>query len=236
MEQTLRAGDLLYMPRGYIHQAYNSGNEHSLHVTISTGMQFSWYDFFEKSLPAALHHASADNLDLRHSLPRDFCRHLGVMHSDNEGDPTREELFTEIINKAKTIVDYLPVDAAADQFARKFLQERLPPQIPPSLCNQAEECYKSVQNTVQKDLPDISKDDDVERIESTLLTPMQGKLVRLVHPDCIRLVLDNESSGNEHLATVYHCVRNSKRYHEDEEGSVMIPVAAGKSLSSCNKV
>jgi Uncharacterized conserved protein len=47
---TLEPGDLLYLPRGYIHQASTVANEHSLHVTISVYQKTAWIDLLEKVL------------------------------------------------------------------------------------------------------------------------------------------------------------------------------------------
>lgn len=38
----LEPGDLLYMPRGAIHQAMALEDEHSLHITLSTHQQNTW--------------------------------------------------------------------------------------------------------------------------------------------------------------------------------------------------
>jgi len=48
MEVTLKAGDFLYFPRGFIHQAVTVEGEHSLHVTLSACQKHSWGDLFEK--------------------------------------------------------------------------------------------------------------------------------------------------------------------------------------------
>lgn len=47
MEVTLTPGDLLYFPRGYIHQA-NATDTHSLHLTISVYQKNAWIDLLEK--------------------------------------------------------------------------------------------------------------------------------------------------------------------------------------------
>lgn len=48
LDVILRAGDFLYMPRGYIHQADTLYTEtHSLHLTFSTYQQNSIYDFLQ---------------------------------------------------------------------------------------------------------------------------------------------------------------------------------------------
>ena len=39
------AGDLLYLPRGTIHQAEALRGDHSLHLTISANQRNTWLDF-----------------------------------------------------------------------------------------------------------------------------------------------------------------------------------------------
>ena len=44
----LQEGDFLYFPRGFVHQARSlEGDQHSLHVTISTYQNNAWIDFLE---------------------------------------------------------------------------------------------------------------------------------------------------------------------------------------------
>lgn len=45
---TLEPGDLLYFPRGYIHQANACDDVHSLHITVSCYQKNSWGDFLAK--------------------------------------------------------------------------------------------------------------------------------------------------------------------------------------------
>jgi len=44
MEVTLDVGDVLFLPRGTIHQATAQRDTHSCHVTISTYHHYSWGD------------------------------------------------------------------------------------------------------------------------------------------------------------------------------------------------
>lgn len=48
LEVTLKPGDLLYFPRGIIHQARCVPGKYSLHMTVSCYQRNSWADFFEK--------------------------------------------------------------------------------------------------------------------------------------------------------------------------------------------
>lgn len=48
LDAILEPGDLLYMPRGFIHQACAQDDLHSLHITISSTQRNTWGDLFEK--------------------------------------------------------------------------------------------------------------------------------------------------------------------------------------------
>merc|ERR1712096_521186 len=82
IEVDLEPGDMIYMPRGTIHQGNCLSEEHSLHITISTYQMNSWTDLLEKLLPAALTAASQEDLQFRQGLPRDFLLNMGVAQED----------------------------------------------------------------------------------------------------------------------------------------------------------
>lgn len=46
-DAVLAPGDLLYFPRGFIHQAQAVPDSHSLHITISTYQKNTWADALE---------------------------------------------------------------------------------------------------------------------------------------------------------------------------------------------
>ncbi len=72
-EITMRAGDILYMPRGVPHEAYTT-DKSSMHITI--GIQsIQWIDFITKLLL----NLSQKHIELRKSLP------IGFLNLDNEG-------------------------------------------------------------------------------------------------------------------------------------------------------
>lgn len=93
LDVVLGPGDLLYMPRGWIHQACTlpTSREHSLHLTVSAMQQWAWIDFLELLVPEALEAAASSetSTSLREGLPRRFLDYMGAIH-DQPGDP--EEL------------------------------------------------------------------------------------------------------------------------------------------------
>ena len=59
-ECELKPGDVMYFPRGLVHQAVTESGEaeaeggdnaHSLHLTFSTYQRMTWYDIVERALP-----------------------------------------------------------------------------------------------------------------------------------------------------------------------------------------
>lgn len=48
LEVVLEAGDLLYFPRGFIHQGDCLPDAHSLHITISSYQKNSWGDLLQR--------------------------------------------------------------------------------------------------------------------------------------------------------------------------------------------
>jgi lysine-specific demethylase/histidyl-hydroxylase NO66 len=103
MDVVLGPGDVLYLPRGWIHQAEtvarpahlpkNNGmkDDHSLHLTVSAMQNWCWADFLEILMPEALESAvtSDKSTSLREGLPKNFVNYMGTMHQldDDEGGP-----------------------------------------------------------------------------------------------------------------------------------------------------
>ena len=73
MDVVLEAGDLIYMPRGTIHQGTCFPDQHSLHITISCHQLNSFGDLLEKIVPAALKTAIEEDVEFRYFAQR--CRH-----------------------------------------------------------------------------------------------------------------------------------------------------------------
>ncbi|KAF1776082.1 Peptide methionine sulfoxide reductase [Phytophthora cactorum] len=185
LEVDLEQGDLLYFPRGFIHQARAHKEKHSLHLTVSTGQQNSMGNFLEVLLPQALAGAINTNVELRRSLPRDYLEYMGVMHSDRQGDPERQAFANKLKGVLKTVLGEAMgmLDAASDQMAKNFLVDRLPP----ALEDEEENC--------------TSDNSPLQKI--TVNTQL-----KLVRHGVARLVIEDSK------AVLYHCRENSRMHHE----------------------
>lgn len=100
VDMVLGPGDVLYLPRGWIHQAETVTrpshlpkvpgvkDDHSLHLTVSAMQNWSWADFLELLIPEALEGAAASDksTSLREGLPVNFLSYMGTMNSLEEDD------------------------------------------------------------------------------------------------------------------------------------------------------
>ena len=94
MDVILGPGDMLYLPRGWIHQAVTTRETgHSLHLTVSCMMGWSWCDYLEHVLPAATAAAfKAEDPTMRGGMPRGFLGYMGVQ---NDNDFVLKSLMDE---------------------------------------------------------------------------------------------------------------------------------------------
>lgn len=118
---TLKAGDLLYFPRGTIHQASTlPGANHSTHLTISTYQKMSWGDLLLDILPGILCESSRTDVTLRYGMPMRFLLGGGGYLS------TCRDLATYLRHLADRI-ETEPQEIYSAHMKRDFIMNRLPP-------------------------------------------------------------------------------------------------------------
>ncbi|XP_074961803.1 LOW QUALITY PROTEIN: ribosomal oxygenase 1 [Phalacrocorax aristotelis] len=195
LETVLEAGDLLYFPRGFIHQGDCLPDAHSLHITVSSYQRNSWGDLLEKLLPAALQMALEENVEYRQGLPMDYLGYMGVANSDAV-DARRTAFMEKVQSLIKKLVDYIPIDAAVDQRAKSFLHDCLPPVL-----TQGEKA-QSIYGFPARWQDGGPRDVDILITEDTE--------VRLLRHGIIRLC--NEEAG----VMLYYTTENSRVYHKEE--------------------
>lgn len=234
-EETLYAGDMLYLPRGTIHQAVSPPDTHSLHLTVSSYQKNSWVDFLEHALPQALQAAAESDVELRKGLPRNFLNYMGVANQsfdDEEAEGAtrqerakadkREEFLAHVQKLLQIVAEHIPYDGAADQMGIKYHHSALPPVLLPQ---------ESTHNIVGRPIADVN-----------LLNN-----VRLVRANAFRVVLESaESRGkkegdvctdtdcggceNNDIIAVYFHTENSRLYQEQEPQVIEFAPEAGPGL------
>ena len=214
---TLGPGDLLYFPRGFIHQARSLPDEHSLHITISTYQKNSWADFMEELVPAALNKAIAEDLDFRKGLPIDYLTNLGIQNSDKD-TARRREILEQVATMMRRLADYVDADAAADARGVSFLHDALPPVL-----NDGEQrrCVIGADVHVTS-----SGKPSACLCEINLSTK-----IRVMRKNALRLCASANDGSDENLVVrVHHSLHNSRVYHEEEEKFFELPVEFAPSV------
>lgn len=189
LEAVLEPGDLLYFPRGIIHQAYTPDDTHSLHLTLSTCQRNTWGDLLEKMMPQAVMLAMEEDVEYRKSLPRGYLNYMGVVNSDVPSE-ARKAFLEKVCHLVEKLVNYCPVDAAVDQTGKDHLHEALPPLL------SQEERRRSVHSGERWHRGQVvhvkELDPDTE--------------VRLARRNAVRMVVEESD------VRLYHSFDNSRRY------------------------
>ncbi|XP_066507043.1 ribosomal oxygenase 2 isoform X2 [Hoplias malabaricus] len=117
----LKAGDLLYLPRGTIHQADTpAGVEHSTHLTLSTYQSTSWGDFLIDVFPSLLFDSMKTDLSLRQGLPRGLLTSASVSSDVNKQVCVFLRALAEHIEQGQQ-------ELRSTEMRRDFISSRLPP-------------------------------------------------------------------------------------------------------------
>lgn len=229
LDVVLEPGDMLYMPRGWIHHGVtlptSQGNEHSLHLTVSAMQQWAWVDYLELLIPEALEAAanSETSVSLRTGLPRNFLDYMGAMHDQREDDNLPDRLKVDAKLEAKSAEEEnSEADSDEQEVVQrkrmKLLQERFRADAKKKIMRVAKEAM---------DMVDAACDQIGKRFLSDRLPPgltpeeiactSEGNndtkiwpttLCRIARPGIARLVLEDGK------AVLYHCNDNSRVYHE----------------------
>lgn len=215
-DTVLEPGDMLYLPRGAIHQAecpdVASGNGttemsgSSLHVTVSACQQSTWADFLSETLASAVESASHEALRLRQSLPLRFADYTGVGFADvNEA---RRAAFDANLKKSlRVVADSYPLDAAADVVAARFMRERLPPWEVSLVSSKKGHCQRAAVS---------AKTEQERRIRAS------GRSIG-------RVVMDKAGE----LPRLVHCLDNSRGVARAEEDGFDNDQEAGRGCMTC---
>lgn len=166
IDVVLKPGDVLYMPRGAVHEARAVDNELSLHVTLSAHQRWTWADLLLETVHDAVRSAAAQEPALRQTLPPQFAQYVGLSRAD--ANPQKRATFDKCVRAAlKKVAKLYPIDAAADKMAARFIADRLPPPtslVPSTEPEQEIKSNSSVRAVAQAVARVVMADDGLPRI------------------------------------------------------------------------
>lgn len=197
LDVTLHAGDLLYFPRGFVHQAHALEDVHSLHITVSCFQKNTWGDLLQKLLPRGLEIAMEEDIEFRQGLPLDYLGYMGLVNSDVES-PKRDAFIQKTCSlMAKMIHNYCPIDVACDQLGKQFIQDSLPP----VLTKGEKSC--SIHGHGERWDPVTSSVKGATNIQL-------DTMIKLIRKGCIRMITEDDA------VRIYHNLENARVYHGKE--------------------
>ncbi|SYZ68222.1 Cupin_superfamily_protein/Cupin-like_domain_containing_protein [Leishmania braziliensis MHOM/BR/75/M2904] len=142
---TLKAGDVLYMPRGTVHQGKTNLKTHSLHITFSANQMNSWADFMIRSAQYTIETLAANKLEWRCALPRDVPQVMGAINhpvfrnthglavlSENQQE-RRASLQKKLREMAAEVTllltDESNMDVCTDVYGKETIRKMQPPSM-----------------------------------------------------------------------------------------------------------
>ncbi|KAI9906997.1 hypothetical protein PsorP6_004037 [Peronosclerospora sorghi] len=128
MELTMEEGDLLYFPRGVIHEACTDEDQFSTHVTISVYQHNTWANFLEVAMPRIIRQAFDSDIEYRKGLPLRYLSFMGTQYPPDSAK-AKEFLVTckNLVGQLAAYVEERILQEAADEAALDVLANRLPP-------------------------------------------------------------------------------------------------------------
>ncbi|KEG08929.1 lysine-specific demethylase NO66 [Trypanosoma grayi] len=182
-------GDVLYMPRGTVHQGRTFDHTHSLHVTFSANQMNTWADLIKCAVTHAAEKLAANHVAWRTSLPRCLLKTLGAVHhpvfrADSGVAPLTEKqqrqrriLQTKYRELAAELSLYVSSEASIDECCDLYARDTVAKLQPPLRVSTAAHAEGRITGDT---------------------------VVRLVSSNCARVVLDTAGE-----AQVYHSCGNS---------------------------
>jgi bifunctional lysine-specific demethylase and histidyl-hydroxylase NO66 len=129
LDESVSPGDMIYIPRGFIHSHTPSSGPY-LYVTVSTYQNQSWCDLLSSVFSETLESETRTDVRFREGLPFGWISMFGSAVDETEKNSTaRSEVRRKIKSYLSSLIDKLDdhLDEVIDQFGSDFIALRTPP-------------------------------------------------------------------------------------------------------------
>nr|XP_012622438.1 bifunctional lysine-specific demethylase and histidyl-hydroxylase MINA isoform X3 [Microcebus murinus] len=181
--QRFKPGDLLYFPRGTIHQADTPpGLAHSTHVTISTYQNNSWGDFLLDTISGLVFDTAKEDVELRAGIPRQL-----LLQVETTTVATRQ-----LSGFLRTLADQLEgtKEPLSSDMKKDFVMHRLPPYY--------------VGDGTELSTPGGK----LPRLDSIVKLQFKDHIILTVGPD-----QNPSDEAQEKMVYIYHSLKNRRDTH-----------------------
>uniref|UniRef100_A0A0N4ZAJ7 Bifunctional lysine-specific demethylase and histidyl-hydroxylase n=1 Tax=Parastrongyloides trichosuri TaxID=131310 RepID=A0A0N4ZAJ7_PARTI len=197
----LEQGDLLYIPRGFIHQAKTDSKNISHHLTISLSRENSFITMYQKIAPTIIENMMVSFPFFRRSLPPNYFSYMGVADTLIQDSNGFVKNIANTLTAASTIFNTLFIenlDSAADNMSKEYFIRALPPKL-----TKSEKKHSVVSEKESNETP----------FKLTLTS-----CVRIIRRHTQRLLFDGEGGSY-----IIHRMNNSRTLEYQGEQTIGVP-------------
>nr|XP_031528150.1 ribosomal oxygenase 2 isoform X2 [Vicugna pacos] len=204
-EFTLKPGDLLYFPRGTIHQADTPpGLAHSTHVTISTYQGSSWGDFLLDTISGLVFDTAKADVELRAGIPRQLL----LVETTAVATRRLSGFLRMLADRLEGTGELLSADMKKD-----FAMNRLPPYY----------MGDGAELSTPGGADCLLRGGQLPRLDSMVRLQFRDHVVLTVGPDP-----DPSDETREKVIYIYHSLKNKRETHmmgseETESHGLLFP-------------
>eukprot|EP00794_Sanderia_malayensis_P000387 gene387-1021_t len=206
-EIELEAGDLLYFPRGVVHEAQTSSDGISTHVTLSTYQTNTWGEFLLDGISSAIEVAISKDVEFRRGLPLNCVSLLGtgkfikdyiLLDEDSDNDKAENGKDNKEKKSTKKGSVKSPVKSTDNETIDQFKSK-----IKDLLCRVVDHFDPNTvvdsrsEDFIANRLPPSNKATDKEIGDQ----PSMKSSIKLHYPEHVRLVVYEEDDDDDFDAT-----------------------------------
>lgn len=196
----MRAGDVMYFPRGTVHQAVSCDDSPSLHLTFSTFQQHTWYDFLLATVKLSSRSEAYFKMELdtllgqpsyiHDDVPINFLEQHSACNASRSWDCFGDKVLNTLPPASRKLKTCFKENFSkcVDQYYKRFLHDSLPP---------------------------LGLDGDSRNavnVESVQIA--HGTLLRLRFPKSAWMVDETAAGSTAPLTVLYTNVANGRGLHE----------------------
>lgn len=191
LDEIVRPGDLLYIPRGFVHSCSSSAGYQ--HLSLSTYQNQSWCDLLSTTFTETLDSITKQTVAFREGLPLNWTSLFGKAVEETATNRSGRESFKSTLRSLMhQLVDAVDMDDIADQMASDFIALRTPPVVR-KRPNSNDETEGKIFG------PDPRLSNDLK--------------MRIRNPSWMRIVVDHEDQQEEAKMLIFSCLDNDVTGH-----------------------
>lgn len=193
LDEVVSAGDLVYIPRGFVHSCTTeSGYQY---LTLSTYHNQAWCDLLSTAVTETLESVTRSDVEFREGLPINWTSFFGRAVEETDANMSNRNTFKFALKaRIEKLIASIDIDEIADQMASDFVALRTPPVV-----------RKRAKSTADNESegrifgPDPRLNNDLQ--------------IRIRNPSWMRAVIDSDDASGEPKTLIFSCLDNEISNH-----------------------